>query len=388
MQYRDRKTQEILGDISDDPLYDDIFCGQEFLDMAAKLKLTEDDTTVMFSLDGAQLYQNKKSDTWMAIYIVANYDPNTRYKKKHVLPALIIPGPNKPKSLESFLHRGFHHLSAIQRENEGAGLRVWDYCKKRVITTRVIHLMSLADALGLTELDGRVGHHGCKGCRLGCKMKGRHKPSSGHYYSVHLRPNGVNARDCNHPDFDFRAPEGIKRESKDDYQANLKRIIESGDQKTYENNRKMTGISKPSLVSGLLYTIPIPMCFTVDLMHLLFLNIGDLLIPLWRGTAKCEPTDKKESWDWAKLTGDTWLAHGKLVANLTQYFPSSFHRPPRNPAEKINSGYKATEYALYIYGLGPSVFRAVLPKKYWKNVCKLVHGARIILQRRIRQSQL
>jgi hypothetical protein len=81
------------------------------------------------------------------------------------------------------------------------------------------------------------------------------------------------------------------------------------------------------------------------------------LIPLWRGTLRCDPTDDKET----KLIGRTWTNHGKLVADATQYIPSSFHRP-RNPAEKISSGYKATEYFLDLFGLGPGFFRVILPK--------------------------
>ncbi|KAF8154953.1 hypothetical protein B0H34DRAFT_660517 [Crassisporium funariophilum] len=122
-------------------------------------------------------------------------------------------------------------------------------------------------------------------------------------------------------------------------------------------------------------------------MHLFGMNMGELLIPVWRGTFKCESTDDKATWDWATLVGDTWQSHGKLVAAATKYFPSFFHRPPRNPAEKISSGYKATEYYLYLFGLGPGFFRAVLPKKYWKNFCKLVRGVHIIMQRRITGKQ-
>ncbi|KAF8156023.1 hypothetical protein B0H34DRAFT_659651 [Crassisporium funariophilum] len=122
-------------------------------------------------------------------------------------------------------------------------------------------------------------------------------------------------------------------------------------------------------------------------MHI-FINLSELIIPLWRGTLKCEATDNILTWDWATLTGDVWQAHGKLVAAATLYFPSSFHRPPRNPAEKISSGYKATEYFHYLFGLGPGFFRAVLPRKYWRNFCKLVRGIRIIIQRRITGSQM
>ena len=124
MHYRERKTQEILEhlDGDQDPIYDDIFSGSNFLDFAECVQIGPNDTTVTFSLDGAQLYQSKKSDTWIAIWIINDYDPSTRYKKKHVLPALVIPGPNKPKNIDSFVYRSFHHLSALQRENEGNGL--------------------------------------------------------------------------------------------------------------------------------------------------------------------------------------------------------------------------------------------------------------------------
>jgi hypothetical protein len=391
-KYRDEKTQEILKVLEeltndDDFVYDDILCGSQYINLANELRLTDDDTVVCLSLDGAQLYQNKKSDTWIAIWIILEYNPSTRYKKKHVLPCCVIPGPNKPKNLDSFLFRSLHHVSALQRENNGAGLQVFNGLKKSVVSSRIIVALATADALGLVEIDGRVGHHGAQGCRLGCNMKGRHKPGSGHYYAAHLRPNENLIEDNNHPDVDLRT---ITPASPAIYHQNLSKVINSVDQNEYERNRKLTGISKPSILSGLnsKFMFPIPLCFTVDLMHLLCINLGELLIPLWRGILKCESTDDKSSWDWAKLTGDKWTQHGQQVAAATPFFPSFFHRPPRNPAEKINSGYKATEYYLYLFGLGPAVFRTILPRKYWRNFCKLVRGVRILIQRRITSSQV
>jgi len=391
MRYRDRKTQEILEDNDQDPIYDDIFSGSTFLaflDFAERVQLGPHDTTVTFSLDGAQLYQNKKSDTWIAIWIINDYHPNTRYKKKHVLPALVIPGPNKPKNIDSFVYRSFHHLSALQHENESKGLRVWDAYAEETILSRIFFLFGTADAVGLTEIDGRVGHHGTHGCRVSCGMKGRHKPNSGHYCAAHLRPSGSLIDDNNHPDYNFRAQP--KLPSVELYQINLEKVIASRNQTDYEHNRKLTGISKPSILSGLSpeRALPVPSCFTLDLMHLLFINLGELLVPLWRGTLSCDSSDDKNTWNWATLTGNTWLEHGKLVADAKKYFPSSFHRPPRNPADKISSGYKATEYFLYLFGLGPALFRTVLPKEYWQHFCKLAHAVRIITQRRISQAQV
>ncbi|KAJ4495237.1 hypothetical protein C8R41DRAFT_895335 [Lentinula lateritia] len=122
-------------------------------------------------------------------------------------------------------------------------------------------------------------------------------------------------------------------------------------------------------------------------MHLLLLNLEDLLLCLWCGTLKREVSNT-DAWEWVKLVGSTWEDHGKTVANTTQYFPSSFQRPPRNPAEKLSSGYKATEYYLYVFGLGPGLFRTILDAEYWQNFCQLTSGVCILLQWSITGGQI
>ncbi|KAL0056617.1 hypothetical protein AAF712_016777 [Marasmius tenuissimus] len=119
-------------------------------------------------------------------------------------------------------------------------------------------------------------------------------------------------------------------------------------------------------------------------MHLPCLNIPDLMISLWRGTIDVDKKeDNKNSWYWAVLQGDVWKEHGKQVALCTPYIPGSFDRPPRNPAEKINSGYKAWEFLMNFFGLGPCLFYGVLPDNIWKHYCKLVRGFRLMMQESI-----
>lgn len=77
------------------------------------------------------------------------------------------------------------------------------------------------------------------------------------------------------------------------------------------------------------------------------------------------------------------MCPGKLVAQTTPYIPGSFDRPPRNPAEKISSGYKAWEFLLYFFGLGPCLFYGLLPDEYWMNYCKSVRGIQILMQEEI-----
>ena len=54
----------------------------------------------------------------------------------------------------------------------------------------------------------------------------------------------------------------------------------------------------------------------------------------------------------------------------------------------MNSGYKAWEYQQYLFGLGPTLFRTLLPEKYWLNFCKLVSGVRLLQRHHISCEEL
>jgi hypothetical protein len=88
------------------------------------------------------------------------------------------------------------------------------------------------------------------------------------------------------------------------------------------------------------------------------------------------------------LTGETWVEHGKTVATATPYLPGSFDHLPQNPALKISSGYKAWEFLMYLYGLGPGIFYGILLSPYYENFCDFVLGVRIVHQHRITSTQL
>ncbi|KAJ7207714.1 hypothetical protein B0H12DRAFT_1034444, partial [Mycena haematopus] len=102
----------------------------------------------------------------------------------------------------------------------------------------------------------------------------------------------------------------------------------------------------------------------------------------------CEKPDSKDSWDWAVLKGEVWKEHGKSVAAATPYLPGSFDRPPRNPAEKISSGYKAWEFILYVIGLAPALLHGILPDTEWRHFCKGVNVIRCFQQLRIKVEQI
>ena len=385
MSYRRRETKATISTLQQNngqlEVYSDFIHGSEYLTAVREGWITDDDVVLMFSIDGAQLYAHKVSDCWIYIWVIFDHAPKHRYQKKYVLPGTVIPG--KPKNVDSFLFPGFHHLSALQRE----GFKIWDALRNITFTCHPFLALGTADGPGMMYISGMVGYHGKYGCRLYCGLVGRHKANGSHYYPVLLKPDNFSVPGCSHDDISYTS---LPTCSPLMFQQNLQYLVQSPNETQHKKRRLETGISKPSLFLGLQEhkALSLPGCFGSDVMHLLALNIPDLLISLWRGTFDCEKTDRLSSWDWAILRGEVWEAHGAQVAAATHHLPGSFDRPPRNPAQKISSGYKAWEYMLYMYALGPALFYNVLPEKYWKHFCKLVYGVRVIYQRKIRFADL
>src|SRR5712672_1719367 len=234
---------------------------------------------------------------------------------------------------------------------------------------------------------GLVGYHGKHGCRLYCGLSGRREPHRKHYFPALLKPFNYDVNGCLHGDVNVR---NLPKPSQDHYNVNLQNVLTSPSETQYRIRRLETGISRPSLFSGLELssTLGLPYSCGSDIMHLGALNLSDLMISLWRGTIDCTKPDNKSTWSWAVLQPEMWKAHGKAVEDTLHYLPSSFKHPPRNIAKKLTSGYKAWEFLLYLYGLGPSLLLSILPDSYYMNYCKLVHGMRIMNQHRITKSNI
>ncbi|KAJ6492469.1 hypothetical protein C8R47DRAFT_1214279 [Mycena vitilis] len=70
----------------------------------------------------------------------------------------------------------------------------------------------------------------------------------------------------------------------------------------------------------------------------------------------------------APAAADARCAHGRKT-------------PPRgSPLPSGDSGYKAWEFNLYFFGIGPALLYGILPDKYYRNYCKAVRSIRILLQ--------
>jgi hypothetical protein len=375
-----RELQTNSGNLSS---YDDFYSGSDYLEYVRSGKIQDNDIVLMLSIDGAQLYAHKASDCWIYVWVIMELSPDERYTKWQVHPGGFIPGPNKPKNVDSFLFPGLHHVCALQRE----GLHIWDAFQNKTFTSQLFLALNTADGPAMAYLNGLVGHHGKFGCRLYCAVPGRHKPNGSHYYPALMKPVNYVMQGCDHEDLPFTLSAGP---SSNLYFSNLNFLLKSPNETQYKKRRLETGITKPTIFLGFNPNriLGIPGCFGSDIMHLGTFNLSDLLVPLWRGILDHDIDDLPSSWPWAVLKGEIWETHGRDVAAATPFLPGSFDRPPRNIAEKINSGYKAWEWLLYLYGLAPALLYGVLPEPYYSHFCKLVRAMRIIHQHHIRTDDL
>ncbi|KAG2059589.1 hypothetical protein BDR06DRAFT_979763 [Suillus hirtellus] len=292
------------------------------------------------------LYESKQLDCWIYIWVLFDHSPDKHYQKKYVLPGGIIHGSKKPKNLDSFIFPRLHHLCAIQAES----LPIWDGALHRLFTSNPFLFVATADGPGMAFLTGLVGHYSKMSCRLYCAPI---------YYPVLRQP----ISNHNHSDILIHQ---LPPTGSFNYKANLHCIISCRNAAEYEFVHLETGITKPSIfcIFHSDHILLVPHSFNSDIMHVATINAGDLLIPLWRGTFRADPTNDKATWHWAVLIKETWRKHGLSIADVTPYLPESFDYPHQNPAEKIHSGYKAWEWLLHLYGMGPATLYGILSEPY------------------------
>jgi len=155
----------------------------------------------------------------------------------------------------------------------------------------------------MMHITGFVGYHGKHGCRLYCGLPGRCECQGKHYFPVLLKPSNYDVKGSSHPDVDIMI---LQEASCEQYEKNLSVLVASPNESQYHVRCLETGISKPSVFSGIgsSSTLGLPRSAGLDIMHLGALNISDLMIGLWQGTIDCTRPDDRATWDWAILQGE------------------------------------------------------------------------------------
>ena len=79
------------------------------------LFMNKSDISLSFHTDGVKLFKSRQSfHVWPLLIIIHNLPPDQGFKKENVLLLGVIPGPNQPKDLDSFLRPLIDELKDLQ----------------------------------------------------------------------------------------------------------------------------------------------------------------------------------------------------------------------------------------------------------------------------------
>jgi len=134
----------------------------------------EHDIALAFSTDGLQLFSVGKYSVWPLLLINLNLHPKLRVKKQNLMLCGVIPGPNNPKDIHSFLRVMVDELKELE---EGIG-NVYDASTKMQFTLRAHLVIVSGDLPAIAKVMGISGRNSYEHCRF-CKLRGFHH---GHIY--------------------------------------------------------------------------------------------------------------------------------------------------------------------------------------------------------------
>ncbi|VDC06752.1 unnamed protein product [Peniophora sp. CBMAI 1063] len=304
--YRARAMEKLVPEWDEEGFVDpvgDFVTGSDILEA----KIGKRDICLMWSGDGFQLWELKKSDCYIYIWVLLDLPPNLRYKKQYVIPGAVIPGPNKPGCIDSFIFPGLYHVKALQKE----GLKIWNAATQEEYVSQLHILFVTADTVAAAEVTGLVGHVGKEGCRRYCGYKGRRKPKGNQYSYPLYKPLDSNDVGSNGPDWDVWADSESPEDANARYMRNLEYVCASETTEEHAKRRLNTGIAKPSLFSAVTTVLTIPSCLPSDLMHWAALNFTALFLDLWLGKFQASAGDDARTWAWVFLVGEVFKKHGR-----------------------------------------------------------------------------
>jgi hypothetical protein len=126
----------------------------------------EYDVAMVLFVDGFCASKNNKGDKLTIVHLLnMNIPPEYRYQDEYMLQLAILPGPNYPKYIDTFLQPiidEFHTLSTKGMLVQKDGI---DFCRAKVNL-----VMATGDIPAAADLAHHSGHMAAYGCRI-CRIK-------------------------------------------------------------------------------------------------------------------------------------------------------------------------------------------------------------------------
>lgn len=320
------------------------------------------DIALGLATDGVNPWRRRKSTFWPILLYNFNLPPTERSHDDNAICIGEVPGPEKPKDMDSFLYPAVQELLKLS-----VGVKAYDVVEKEIFTLRAYLLTIFGDIPAVSMLLRMKGHNARSPCRL-CMIQGVRIPNSKltTHYVPHCRKNLKGQTDYDPTNLPPRTPKQFMA------QANEVQLAET----TAESGRLATkyGINGVPLLSTL-DSLALPLSTGYEFMHLVFENLIPNLALLWSGNFK--GLNKDQPFVFGKTV---WEAIGAAAAASQSTMPSSYGTPVPNIATN-RSTFSAEAWSQWALFVGPIVLNGRFPnRKYYDHFCDLVRLINLCLK--------
>jgi hypothetical protein len=323
----------------------------------------EDDRDIALGLstDGYGIFTRGQATAWPLIVFIYNLPPELRFHIEHILALGIIPGPNKPSNIGSFLIPLHEELFRLAE-----GIHAHDPKSQSLFLLRAFLIIIFGDFPAIAMLMNMKGVNGISPCRY-CTIKAIPIPSD--TSSTHYVPLTTNLTDLGRSHMEMMA--------------DAKRVDEAESVAAADRIAKETGIKGTPMLSTL-DSMVFPQSFPLDFMHIAWENVIKTLIGLWTGNDK-GIGEGDESY---RIDPTEWKAIGAAGATSISTIPSAYS--PRIPdVSKKGSYLSADMWSFWTLYLAPVLLRNSFKKpEYFSHFIELVHLFHLCIQYEISEQEV
>lgn len=322
------------------------------------------DLAIGLSTDGFCPHRRRKTTAWPLIAFLYDLPPDTRFHLDNIISLGVIPGPKKPKDMDSFLY-----MFVCEMERLAVGVRAIDSLEpdvnKAVFSLRAFLIAAFGDIPAVSALMGMKGHNAYSPCRM-CEIVGVPAPGGGRSTTLYVPLDRSNHPGLKQGDVPIYDPLDLPLRTHDRFIAQAEEIMACSRVGEADALARKYGVKHLPILASL-DSLSFPASFPYDFMHLIWENLVKNLVLLWTDDFKGLDSGT-ESYTVEKAV---WEGIGKLTAGAGAHIPSVYGaRVPDIATDRSNMS--AEMWSFWTLFLGPILLRPFLKAEYHAHFVTLV----------------
>lgn len=316
LRYRSNRpvSPNLISDIFDGEYYRQLLdrhvtVGAETLQHKYFSKPT--DLALGLSTDGFGPFKSRKQTCWPLILFNYNLSPSIRTQLQHILCIGVIPGPQAPKEIATYLEPLIDELEDLAR-----GIVAFDAVDGHTFALRAYLLTCFGDMPAMAKLMSMKGPNGKLPCRA-CKMEAV-SSGTGNNTTLYTPLSRTFLKDRSRPSYD---PLNLPRRTHAEHIRQALNVEATKNDTAEEAQQRNTGINGLSPLARL-SSLDFPTSFPHDFMHIMFENVLPSLFNLWIRAGRWEGfgTGDEDYLIGAKV----WKEVGAACARSGDTIPAAF----------------------------------------------------------------